>query len=105
MINAGKMLERVVLQVPSEARNQYGETTIEWTVAATVWASVEGVSSREMLQAMQANVIVSHKIRIRFYEGLTADYRIVWRERNLEIASVLEQQNRTLHEIFAKEVT
>ena len=105
MINAGKMLERVVLQVPSEARNQYGETTIVWSDAATVWASVEGVSSREMLQAMQANVIVSHKIRILFYEGLTADYRIVWRERNLEIASVLEQQNRTLHEIFAKEVT
>lgn len=105
MISAGKMIERIVLQVAAEVRNQYGETTIEWSEEAVVWASVEGVSSRELLLAMQANVVVSHKIRIRFYAGLTADYRIVWRGRKLEIASVLEQKNRTLHEILAKEVT
>lgn len=104
MIKAGIMKERVLIQAPSESRNSLGETTIGWEDAGEVWASVDGLSSREILQAMQANVIASHKIRIRFFPEITPHHRVVWRGKNLEVASVVERNNRTVHEMLVREV-
>lgn len=104
MIKAGVMKERVLIQAPSESSNSLGETTIGWEDAGEVWASVDGLSSREILQAMQANVIASHKIRIRFFPEITPHHRVVWRGKNLEVASVVERNNRTVHEMLVREV-
>jgi SPP1 family predicted phage head-tail adaptor len=98
------MRERVTVEAPVESRNSLGEATLSWSAFATVWASVDGMSSREILQAQQANAVASHKIRIRFLPGLTHTHRIVWRGRTMEIASVVERENRTMHEILAREV-
>lgn len=104
MIRAGLMRERVTIQAPAESRNTLGEATLSWSDVATVWASVDGLSSREILQAQQANAVASHKIRIRFLPGLAHTNRVVWRDRTMEIASVVEKENRTVHEILAREV-
>lgn len=104
MIRAGKLNERVSLQAPVESRNSLGETTLSWAPPVTVWGSVDGLSSREVLQAMQANVIASHKVRIRFFPDITPHHRVVWRGKNLEIASVVEKDNRTMHELLVREV-
>lgn len=102
---AGKLNERVTIQTPQEKRNSLGESHVTWKDLATVWARVEGMNSREVLQAMQANAIVSHKIHMRYRDGVDHEARIVWRGRNMEIASVVERQNRTMLEIMAREVT
>jgi len=103
MISSGLMRERVTIQAPSEQQNQFGEATVTWSDSATVWASVQGLSAREYLAAQQVGSIITHKIRIRFFPGLTHSHRLVWRGRIMEIASVLERETRTLHEILAKE--
>ena len=105
MINAGMMRERVLLQKPATNRTGSGSANLEWEDVAEVWASVLGLSSREILQAMQANAIVSHKVRIRFYLGIEHTWRMVWRSRVLEISSIVEREVRAIHEILAKEVT
>jgi SPP1 family predicted phage head-tail adaptor len=104
MIKAGVMRERITIESPEEARNTLGEATLSWATYAIVWASVDGLSSREMLQAQQANAVASHKVRIRFLQGLSHTHRLVWRGRVMEIASVVERENRTMHEILAREV-
>lgn len=104
MIKAGALRERITIEVPTELRSPLGEATLSWATFAIVWASVDGLSSREMLQAQQANAIASHKIRTRFLPGLLHTHRIVWRGRTMEIASVVERENRTVHEILAREV-
>lgn len=103
-MKAGVLRERITVQAPKEIGNSIGETTLEWQDAGDVWASVDGLSSRELLQAMQANVVASHKIRIRFMPGVTPHHRILWRGRTLEIASVVEKENRTMHEFLVREV-
>ena len=97
------MRERITIQAPTEQRNQFGEATVTWSDVATVWASVQGLSAREYLAAQQVGSIITHKIRIRFFPGITHSHRIVWRERIMEIASVLERETRTVHEILVKE--
>ena len=103
MISSGLMRERITIQAPTEQRNQFGEATVTWSDVATVWASVQGLSAREYLAAQQVGSIITHKIRIRFFPGITHSHRIVWRERIMEIASVLERETRTVHEILVKE--
>ena len=101
----GQMRERVAIKSQTEVRSPSGETTLSWdTTVATVWASVAGLSSRDILQAQQANVIATHRIRIRYRPDVTHTNRLVWRGRTMEIASVVERDNRTALEVLAREV-
>jgi SPP1 family predicted phage head-tail adaptor len=58
---------------------------------------VEGVSSREALELGQADVSVTHKVRLRYVDGMTHNMRLLWRGRVLEIVSLLEYANRSEH--------
>jgi SPP1 family predicted phage head-tail adaptor len=105
-IDIGRMRERVTIKSPTEVRSLSGETTLNWdTSLATVWASVEGLSSRDILQAQQANVIATHRIRIRHRDDVTHTHRIIWRNRTMEIASVTERNHREVLELLARELT
>lgn len=106
MIDIGKMNERVTIKSPREVRSRSGETTLNWdTTVATVWASVDGLSSRDIIQAQQANVVATHKIRIRFRDDVSHTHRIIWRNRTMEIASVTERNDRQALELLARELT
>jgi len=103
MIDAGSLRERVTVQQASESRNALGETVLSWATFAERWASVEGVSSRELLQYGQQQIEVSHRVRMRYLTGLTQSMRLVWRGRTLEIVSLLEHGNRSEHELICQE--
>lgn len=103
MIATGPMRERVTIQAPAGQQNPFGEATLAWTDVATVWASVMGVRASDYFAAQQAGVVITHKIRIRLFPGLTDKNRLIWRGKVLEISSVLEREMRTIHEILAKE--
>ena len=103
MIDAGKLRERVTVQVASGTTNTLGETVLTWSDSSAVWASVEGVSAREALMAGQQETTVTHKVRLRYLPGLTQQMRFSWRSRTLEIVSLLEHGNRTEHEAVCQE--
>lgn len=103
MIEAGKLRERVTVQSPTEATNSLGETVVTWATLATVWASVEGVTAREALTAGQQEVTITHKVRMRYLASLTHQMRFVWRGRTLQIISLLEHDNRSVHEAICTE--
>lgn len=90
-MNAGKFRERVTIQSPREVRSPSGETVLEWDDLATVCANVLFYSGRDVLQAMQVNMIISHKVTIRRLDGVTPECRILWRGSILEIAAIMER--------------
>jgi SPP1 family predicted phage head-tail adaptor len=101
----GRMRERVTIKSQTESRSPSGEMTFNWdTTVATVWASVDGLSGRDILQAQQANVIATHRIRIRYRADVSHTNRIIWRNRTMEVASVVERDNRSVLEMLAREV-
>lgn len=102
-MNPGLLRDRIEVQQSSEATNSLGEAVLSWTTIGTVWARVEGVSAREALQTGQANVTLTHRVRLRYYTGLTHQHRFRWRSRVLEIVSLLEHANRTEHEAICME--
>jgi SPP1 family predicted phage head-tail adaptor len=103
MIDAGKLRERVTVQIASGSTNTMGETVLTWTNSTAVWASVEGVSARESLVNAQQEVAVTHRVRLRYLPGLTQNMRFAWRSRTLEIVSLLEHGNRSEHEAICQE--
>jgi SPP1 family predicted phage head-tail adaptor len=103
MIDAGKLRDRITVQIASGTTNALGETVLAWSDSTSVWASVDGVSAREALTAGQQDVSVTHKVRLRFLPGLTQQMRFAWRGRTLEIVSLLEHGNRTEHEAICQE--
>jgi SPP1 family predicted phage head-tail adaptor len=102
VISAGRMNERVGLLAPTEVRSPSGEASISFATAATVWGSVTGMSS-DILQAQQADVIATHRIFIRYRSDVTYEYRLSWRGKTLEVASIADRENRTMIEILARE--
>jgi SPP1 family predicted phage head-tail adaptor len=105
MIRPGDLRERLTVQVASGTTNALGETVLAWSDSSAVWASVEGVSAREVLTAFQQETAVTHRLRMRHLPGLTSKMRFAWRGRTLEISSLLEHGNRTEHEAICKERT
>ena len=103
MIDPGKLRERVTVQQATETRNAIGETVLAWSTYETVWASVEGVSSREALDAGKIDVQISHRVRMRYLSGMTQNMRLSWRNRTLEIVSLLEYGNRSEHVLICQE--
>ena len=103
MIDPGRLRERVTIQSATEARNAMGETTQTWGTYAERWASVQGISAREFLLSGQQQTEISHRVRLRYVDGLTSTMRVLWRGRVLEIASALEHNNRSEHELLCTE--
>jgi SPP1 family predicted phage head-tail adaptor len=103
MMNAGKLRERVTVQIASGSTNTLGETVLTWSDSTSVWASVEGLSARESLTAGQQDTTVSHRVRLRYLPGLTNKMRFSWRGRTLEIISLLEHNSRSEHEAICQE--
>jgi SPP1 family predicted phage head-tail adaptor len=103
-MHIGRMHDRVVIQSPTESYSPSGETTLSWETFAEVWASVDGLSSRDIMQAQQANVIASHRVRIRYLNGVTHLQRIEHKGRPMEIASVTSRDNGTMIELLVREV-
>jgi SPP1 family predicted phage head-tail adaptor len=55
------------------------------------------------LNAQQAGLSVTHKVKLRHIDGLKSSDRIRWRGRTLEIVSVLEFEQFTVHELLCEE--
>ena len=102
-IDPGRLRERVTIQSATEARNSIGEVVQTWGTFVEVWASVDGLSGREVLQSGQQQTEVTHRVRMRYVTGLTQRMRLSWRGRILEITSLLEHNNRTEHELLCVE--
>jgi len=103
MINSGQMRERVLVQCPVDRQSTFGEATLEWQDVADVSASVMNVRAADYFAAQQAGAIITHKIRIRYLPELTFQCRLIWRGKIMEIASIMERETRSIHEILARE--
>ena len=103
VIFAGKMRERITIEKAVEHVGTSGETTLTWEPVVTVWASVDGVNASEVLGSGQLLIEVTHRVRLRYYEGLTQKNRFKWRGRTLDIISLLEHGDRSQHEAICLE--
>ena len=88
MIDAGPLRHRVQIQQLREIADSYGQRRQNWDTVATVWASVEFLSGRELVNAQQVNSNVTHGVRMRFIDpllvkpGLVTTMRLIFSPRS-----------------------
>lgn len=97
MIHAGKLRHRVTIQrlvAGSPQQKASGEPDRSWSTYLSVSASIEPVTGREPFLAQAIHAEVTHKIRIRYRTGITAEMRVVFRSRLFDIQAVLNWEER-----------
>lgn len=76
-MKAGALRTNVLIQVATETQTASGATTRAWTVLGREYASVSGVSGREALTEAQKGSETTHKIIMRFKDGISSRVRIL----------------------------
>jgi len=99
----GDMWTRVTIQSAAKSQNEVGETALTWSDFATVWASVESLSARETERFAETVGFMTHRVKIRYLDGLTGAMRIVYRDRTLEIGQIIERDRLWHQEIICTE--
>lgn len=95
-MNAGEMRHKITLQIPTNTANGQGGFDTTWSDGATVWAAIWPTSAREVVEAMQNGLNVTHRIRIRYLSGLKSFWRVKFGTRYFNIMSVLNPDERNV---------
>ena len=104
MLRSGEMDTLATVQTPTESTNSIGEPELVWSTFATRWIAILPLSGSETIDAMANEASVTHRVRMRYTEGLKPKMRIEVGSRVFEIMSVMERGRKVEHEVLATEV-
>ncbi len=93
-MRAGKLRQRVQIQVKGEARDRVGQESETFNTIATVWAEVKAVSGDTVPRLDADQPEATHLVRIRHRAGITEQHRILWGARALDIQNVEPDEKR-----------
>ena len=104
MIRSGDLDTLATIETPTESANGIGEPVLSWSTFATRWIAITPLSGSEQLQAMATEGSITHRVRMRYTDGLKPKMRLQADGRKFEIMSVMERGRREEHELMVSEV-
>jgi len=93
-VRAGTLRSRLAVQLPTDAITAAGDSVPVWNTVGYRWGAIEPIAGREFTEAGRVDADVTHQVRIRYYDGLTARYRFSFGSRILNIATVANTDER-----------
>jgi len=92
-VNAGELRHKVTIQELQR-------------VLATVWAKIQPLRGNERYQAQQVSSALSHKIILRYLDGVKPQMRVLYGSRVFYIVSVInvEERNEMLELLCEEEI-
>ena len=84
-MRAGQLRHRVTIQQAARVADGAGGATVTWSTFATRWAAVEPLNSDERLRADALETPITHRVRLRWLDGVRPDFRVSHDGRVLEI--------------------
>jgi len=88
-MNPGDLRHRVTIQSRHEQSDGMGGFTAAWETFAEAWAGIWPVSAKEVINNGQLAGQISHRVRIRYVEGVTSAMRILFGARVFNVLSVI----------------
>lgn len=97
-LSAGGLREPLVFQRRQTQSDGMGGQDLDWVDLFSTNGDVRPLSGREALTGMQREASVSHRIFIRYRDGLLPSDRIVMRGNPMQIIAIInvEMRNRWL---------
>lgn len=98
-LRIGNLRHRITFQVPITTVNEIGEEVTGYSDFKTVWAAIEPLHGREFEEGNKNSNEVTHRIKIRYTPGLSGDMKIIYKNREFDIQSIINvnERNRELH--------
>ena len=89
-MRSGKLRHRITIQERSKSQDATtGEEVKTWINFATVSASIEPLSVKDLLAAQGVKSEMTARITIRYLDDITPDMRILYRDKTYNIEGVL----------------
>ena len=105
-MRAGTLRHPVIIQAATDGRTATGSPSRTWNTWAEAFVSVRPLSGQELQDAQALEERITHEVRMRWIEGVTAKMRIVLDERTLEIVTAPSKDERRRELVIqAREVT
>jgi SPP1 family predicted phage head-tail adaptor len=92
-MEAGRLRHQVTIQRKTSTTDTYGGPIDVWEDVATVWAAVEPMQGRELVNAQATNSETTTKITTRYTAVTTAD-RIIFEGKFYNLQSVIDPELR-----------
>lgn len=87
---AGRLRHRVLIQRPVRDIVDGEPVVDQWEDVAQVWAAILPLRGNEYLTAEQFRPGVTTRIRIRWFDGITSEMRVIFGSKTYGIDSVQE---------------
>lgn len=85
----GEMRHRIsVEQSSGTADGMGGYTSLVWTEFAKVWAKIEPKTARENFEKKELKHQITHKVTVRYIDGLASDMRLKFGDRYFQIKGI-----------------
>lgn len=104
MLHSGVMDSKATIETPLDTVNSIGEPVLTYSTFATRWIALLPLSGAERVASLQNEGTVTHRVRMRYTNGLKPKMRLVSDGRTFEIDSVVERGRREEHELLVTEV-
>ena len=83
----GELRDKVTLRRKAETADGMGGFTETWSDMGTAWAKVTSVRGKELMEALQLQGELTHKVFMRYRADVDEANQITWRGRTLKIVS------------------
>lgn len=101
---ASRLKRRLTLQQEIRTDDGQGGYTRSWKDVASLWAEIMPVKGVEQLAAGKLESPVTHKIMLRYRDGITAGQRLCFEGRAFNIHAVLNtQESDEILQVLAEE--
>jgi len=95
-MRAGTLRHKITFQTATDTSDNMGGYTQAWTDTYDCFAAIWPLKGTEALEAMKLEHAVTHRIRIRYRSGITADMRIKFGSRYFDIVSSINPDERNV---------
>ena len=102
---AGNMREQVTLQFPTYEPDPDGQLQETWHDVGTFYARVEPLDGQERFEAGKIDASYSVRFHIRYREGVTPEWRVIYRGEVFNIQHVRNPDERRMFLALECEVT
>jgi SPP1 family predicted phage head-tail adaptor len=109
-IRAGSLRHRIAIQEAVETPDGMGGSSLSWSAVSgmdSVPASIMPLTSKEQIDALKLESVITNKIRIWYRAGITSKNRIVFGSRifNIKGAPInYDEKNRTLDFLVTEDI-
>jgi SPP1 family predicted phage head-tail adaptor len=79
-----------VLEMPLESSDGFGGVVRSYAAGPQLWGAIEMVKGEERLAAGRAEQAVTHRVRLRYRDGITAAHRLVCGLRRFNIRAAAD---------------